>query len=115
MKPDDKKRKRRVLTKLRLTEISAVDRPCQEHARVAIMKRNTTEDRTMNDEDLDAIAELMARVDDAEARTAELQKQIREQNQRRCDDRTSDSVSHGFALSSAMRDRDSAGMPTRRP
>ena len=31
--------KRRVLEKLKLTEISGVDRPCQEGARVAIMKR----------------------------------------------------------------------------
>jgi hypothetical protein len=33
------KTKRRVLDKLLLTEISGVDRPCQEGARVAIMKR----------------------------------------------------------------------------
>lgn len=31
--------KRRVLEKLKLTEISGVDRPCQQHATVAIMKR----------------------------------------------------------------------------
>lgn len=31
--------KRRILHKLRITEISAVDNPCQEHARMVIMKR----------------------------------------------------------------------------
>jgi uncharacterized Ntn-hydrolase superfamily protein len=31
---------RRILHKLKLTEISGVDRPCQEGARVTIMKRN---------------------------------------------------------------------------
>lgn len=31
--------KRRILEKFKLTEISGVDRPCQEHATVAIMKR----------------------------------------------------------------------------
>src|ERR1043166_4325142 len=31
--------KRRVLRKLHITEISAVDNPCQEHARMMIMKR----------------------------------------------------------------------------
>ena len=31
--------KRRILHKLKLTEISAVDRPCQEGARMTIMKR----------------------------------------------------------------------------
>lgn len=31
--------KRRILDELRLTEISGVDKPCQEGARVAIMKR----------------------------------------------------------------------------
>ena len=32
-------RKRRILEKIGIAEISAVDHPCQEHARVAIMKR----------------------------------------------------------------------------
>ena len=36
--------KRRVLEKLKITEISAVDRPCQEHATVAIMKRDESFD-----------------------------------------------------------------------
>jgi hypothetical protein len=40
------KRKRRVLEKLKLTEIRGVDRPCQEGARVAIMKRK---EPNMND------------------------------------------------------------------
>jgi hypothetical protein len=35
--------KRRVLEKLNITEISGVDRPCQEGARVAIMKRDFSE------------------------------------------------------------------------
>jgi hypothetical protein len=34
-----RRRRRRVLNKIELTEISAVDRPCQEHAKVTIMKR----------------------------------------------------------------------------
>lgn len=33
------KSKRRILHKIQLTEISAVDRPCQEHAKMTIMKR----------------------------------------------------------------------------
>jgi hypothetical protein len=36
----DLPKRRRVLTKIKLTEISGVDRPCQEGAKVAIMKRD---------------------------------------------------------------------------
>jgi len=37
------KAKRRILHKIKLTEISAVDRPCQEHARMVIMKRELSD------------------------------------------------------------------------
>lgn len=46
--------KRRILDKLLLTEISGVDRPCQEGARVAIMKRDTSFD--------DRVVKLQARI-----------------------------------------------------
>jgi hypothetical protein len=53
---------RRILEKLNITEISGVDRPCQEHARVTIMKR------APGDEDTSGvtarIAKLAARVDE---------------------------------------------------
>ena len=36
--------KRRILHKLKITEVSAVDRPCMEHARMVIMKRDVSVD-----------------------------------------------------------------------
>ena len=45
--------KRRILRKLKITEISGVDRPCQEEARVTIMKRHEPEDRFVTDDPSD--------------------------------------------------------------
>lgn len=70
--------KRRVLSKIKLTEISAVDRPCQEHARVAILKRapgNHQGDDHMPD-DTEVVEELEAQVTDLEAQIADLNKQL---------------------------------------
>ena len=61
------KPKRRILEKIVLTEISGVDRPCQEGARVAIMKRK---EPNMNTE------ELEGSVIDLEAQVAHLNKKI---------------------------------------
>jgi hypothetical protein len=56
--------KRRVLEKLIINEISGVDNPCQENARVAIMKRENnmteqTEDQLLDGQLLDLEAKLM--------------------------------------------------------
>jgi hypothetical protein len=61
------KTERRILEKLVLTEISGVDNPCQEGARVAIMKRK---EPNVNTE------ELEGSVIDLEAQVAHLNKQI---------------------------------------
>jgi hypothetical protein len=52
--------KRRVLHKLKLTEISAVDRPAQEHALVTIMKRAPSSAFERRAQLLDDTAELLA-------------------------------------------------------
>lgn len=57
-------RARQILEKLVITEISGVDRPCQEHARMTIMKRDTRPDLTA----------LQKRVDVLKASTANLEK-----------------------------------------
>jgi hypothetical protein len=63
------KRRRRILEKLKLTEISGVDNPCQEGARVAIMKRK---EPNMNDtENL-----LEGALIDLEAQVVDLNKKI---------------------------------------
>ena len=68
--------KRRVLEKLKLTEISGVDRPAQESAHVAIMKRK---DDTMDDQTpIEGIAELEGAVLDLEAQVADLTKRLAE-------------------------------------
>jgi hypothetical protein len=59
-------KRKRILDKLVLTEISGVDRPCQEGAHVAIMKRKETT--------MDEVQELEGAVLDLEARVQELNK-----------------------------------------
>lgn len=57
---------KRVLEKLKLTEISGVDRPCQEGARVAIMKRAKMKGECTEEE-------MRARIKKLEERLAQLQ------------------------------------------
>lgn len=64
------KMKRRVLEKIKISEISAVDRPCQEGATVRIMKR---QEPHMHD-----AGELTGRLLDLQAKVEHLSKQIAE-------------------------------------
>jgi hypothetical protein len=68
------KRKRRVLEELKLTEISGVDFPCQEDARVAIMKRK--EQEAMDIDQMEKVAELEGAVCDLEAKVSDLTKRL---------------------------------------
>lgn len=78
---------KRILHKLKLTEVSAVDRPCQEGARMVIMKRATpaggdTGDNTRTKEnpmpgDMEKVAaELEGQVSDLEAKLEKLMTQL---------------------------------------
>jgi hypothetical protein len=53
-------KRRRILEKLIINEISGVDHPCQEGAQVAIMKRKAS--NTMNDELEGSVLDLEARI-----------------------------------------------------
>jgi hypothetical protein len=68
--------KRRILEKLKMTEISAVDRPCQEDARVAILKR-ADEPNERKEINVDT-TELVGAVIDLEAKMAHLAKTLAE-------------------------------------
>jgi hypothetical protein len=68
------KTKKRILEALRISEISGVDRPAQEGARVAIMKRNETQESKME------VEELEGAVIDLEARMAHLNKALEAAN-----------------------------------
>lgn len=53
------KSKRRILHKIKLTEISAVDRPCQEHAKMTIMKRASGPVQPIEDQDHGDLAKAL--------------------------------------------------------
>jgi hypothetical protein len=73
-------KRRRILEKLMINEISGVDRPCHEGARVAIMKRAESDDRqTETDMDVEG---LEGRANDLEAQIAHLTKALAAVGQR---------------------------------
>ena len=59
-------RRRRVLRKIKISEISAVDHPAHEGALMAIMKRGPSDERTLDDR----LDDLRLRADDVEAALA---------------------------------------------
>jgi hypothetical protein len=70
------KQRRRILRKLRLTEISGVDRPCVEGATVTILKRRGDDDPEHEENDMAKLHELERTVDGLEKQIAELSKQV---------------------------------------